>query len=319
MNNPFLKQKRKMAIRVLIIQIILLIAFLILWEIASRLEWIDSFLFSKPTSVFKLLVNYIKSNEIYRHIGISVLETLLGLCIGTFVGILIAIVLWWNKILAKIMDPFLVVGNALPKTALAPILIIWAGTGIKGITTVAISISLILTIISAYNYFMQVEEEKIKMLQSFQASKWQILTKLIIPANMANIINIIKINIGMSWVGVIVGEFIVSRYGIGYLIMYGSQVFNMDLVMMGVFVLAIISFLMYEVVNIIEKRIKTQKIEKIKENLEDKEASIYANILTMMGIFVSVFSLITVNFASINEKNFNVIRFMFSFNYNDWL
>lgn len=91
------------------------------------------------------------------------------------------------------------------------------------------------------------------MLQSFQATKWQILTKLIIPANMANIINIIKINIGMSWVGVIVGEFIVSRYGIGYLIMYGSQVFNMDLVMMGVFVLAIISFLMYEVVNIIEK------------------------------------------------------------------
>ena len=245
MNNPFLKQKRKMAIRVLIIQIILLIAFLILWEIASRLEWIDSFLFSKPTSVFKLLVNYIKSNEIYRHIGISVLETLLGLCIGTFVGILIAIVLWWNKILAKIMDPFLVVGNALPKTALAPILIIWAGTGIKGITTVAISISLILTIISAYNYFMQVEEEKIKMLQSFQASKWQI--------------NIIKINIGMSWVGVIVGEFIVSRYGIGYLIMYGSQVFNMDLVMMGVFVLAIISFLMYEVVNIIEKRIKRKR------------------------------------------------------------
>ena len=174
-------------------------------------------------------------------------------------GILIAIVLWWNKILAKIMDPFLVVGNALPKTALAPILIIWAGTGIKGITTVAISISLILTIISAYNYFMQVEEEKIKMLQSFQASKWQILTKLIIPANMANIINIIKINIGMSWVGVIVGEFIVSRYGIGYLIMYGSQVFNMDLVMMGVFVLAIISFLMYEVVNIIEKRIKRKR------------------------------------------------------------
>lgn len=168
MNNPFLKQKRKMAIRVLIIQIILLIAFLILWEIASRLEWIDSFLFSKPTSVFKLLVNYIKSNEIYRHIGISVLETLLGLCIGTFVGILIAIVLWWNKILAKIMDPFLVVGNALPKTALAPILIIWAGTGIKGITTVAISISLILTIISAYNYFMQVEEEKLKCYKVFK-------------------------------------------------------------------------------------------------------------------------------------------------------
>ena len=238
---------------------VLLIVLLALWEIASRLEWIDSFLFSKPTSILKLLTNYIKTNEIYRHIGISVLETLLGLFIGTLIGLFVAILLWWNKLFAKVMDPFLVVGNALPKTALAPILIIWAGTGIKGITTVAISISLILTIISAYNYFIQVEEEKIKMLQSFNASKWQILIKLILPANIANIINIIKINIGMSWVGVIVGEFIVSRYGIGYLIMYGSQVFNMDLVMMGVFVLAVISFLMYEVVNIIEKKIKRKR------------------------------------------------------------
>ena len=97
------------------------------------------------------------------------------------------------------------------------------------------------------------------MLKSFGANKIQILFKLIIPANFVNLINIIKINIGMSWVGVIVGEFIVSRYGLGYLIMYGSQVFNMNLVMMGVFVLAIISFLMYEVVNFIEKRIKRKR------------------------------------------------------------
>ena len=184
---------------------------------------------------------------------------MLGLVIGTLAGLLIAIILWWNKIIAKIMEPFLVVLNALPKTALAPIIIIWMGTGIKGITAVAVSISLVLTIISAYNYFIQVEEEKIKMLQSFNATKLQILLKLVIPVNLANIISLIKINIGMSWVGVIVGEFIVSRYGIGYLIMYGSQVFNMDLVMMGVIVLAIISFVMYEVVNIIEKNIKRKR------------------------------------------------------------
>lgn len=259
MNNLFLKEKRKKAIIVLVIQILILVFFLLVWEIASRLEIIDSFLFSKPTSVINLLINYIKTSEIYKHMGISVLETILGLIIGTLVGVIIAILLWWFNILAKVLDPFLVVLNALPKTALAPILIIWAGTGIKGITTVAISISLVLTIISAYNYFIQVDEEKIKMLKSFGANKFQILFKLIIPANVANLINIIKINIGMSWVGVIVGEFIVSRYGLGYLIMYGSQVFNMDLVMMGVFVLAIISFLMYEVVNIIEKRIKRKR------------------------------------------------------------
>lgn len=259
MNNPYLIEKRKKAIMVLMTQIILLVVFLVSWELCSRFEIIDSFLFSRPSKIAALLKRYIETKEIYKHMGISVLETLLGLMIGTLVGIGIAIVLWWNKTLAKICDPFLVVFNALPKTALAPIIIIWIGTGIKGITAVAISISLVLTIISAHSAFVQVEEEKIKMLQSFKASKWQILTKLILPANLTNLVSIVKINIGMSWVGVIVGEFIVSRYGIGYLIMYGSQVFNMDLVMMGVIVLAIISFLMYEVVNWIEKKIRRKR------------------------------------------------------------
>ena len=259
MNNPYLIEKRKKAIIVLITQIILLVVFLVSWELCSRFEIIDAFLFSRPSKIGALLKRYIETKEIYKHIGISVLETILGLTIGTLVGIGIAIALWWNKTLAKICDPFLVVFNALPKTALAPIIIIWIGTGIKGITAVAISISLVLTIISAHSAFIQVEEEKIKMLQSFKASKWQILTKLILPANLTNLVSIVKINIGMSWVGVIVGEFIVSRYGIGYLIMYGSQVFNMDLVMMGVIVLAIISFLMYEVVNWIEKKIRRKR------------------------------------------------------------
>lgn len=259
MNNPYMKKKKREAILVLICQILILMCFLFIWEIFSKYEIIDSFLFSRPSKIMKLLGNYFANQSIYKHIGISVYETLLGLVIGTSVGIIIAIVLWWNRFIAKIFEPFLIVLNALPKTALAPIIIIWIGTGVKGITAVAISISLVLTIISAYNYFIQVEEEKIKMLQSFNATKWQILTKLIIPANVTNLISLVKINIGMSWVGVIVGEFIVSRYGIGYLIMYGSQVFNMDLVMMGVLVLAIISFFMYEIVNIIEKKMKRKR------------------------------------------------------------
>ena len=154
-------------------------------------------------------------------------------------GILIAILLWWFETVSKILDPFLVVLNALPKTALAPILIVWAGAGIKGIVVIAITLSIVTTILSAYNYFINADEEKIKMLKSFGATKGQILTKLILPSNIGNIINIVKINIGLSWVGVIVGEFLVSRYGIGYLIVYGGQVFKLDLVMMGVAVLAV--------------------------------------------------------------------------------
>lgn len=261
MNKAYLKQKYLHALTIVVIQVTLLVALFMVWEMLSRFEIIDSFLFSSPSKIYNILAKYIKSQEIYKHIGISLLETMLGLIIGTTCGIIVAIILWWNKTLAKILDPFLVVFNALPKTALAPVLIIWVGTGIKGITVVAISILIILTIISAYNYFCLVEEEKIKMLKSFNATKWQILCKLVIPFNLCNLINIVKINIGMSWVGVIVGEFIVSRYGIGYLIMYGSQVYNMDLVMMGVIVLAIVSFLMYEVVNLIEIKIKRRRNE----------------------------------------------------------
>ena len=259
MNNIYLENIKKEKRKVLGYQIIVFICFILIWEILSRLKVIDKFLFSSPYNIGKLLVEYISNGELFKHLGISIIEALIGLVVGTIAGLFSAIVLWWNKMLAKIFDPFLVVLNALPKTALAPILIIWAGTGLTGIVVVAISISFILTIITAYLDFSLVEIEKIRMLQSFNATKWQILTKLILPSNYPNIVSIIKINIGLTWVGVIVGEFLVSRAGIGYLIMYGSQVFKMDLVMMGVIVLVVIAFGMFEIVNIIEKKFRKKR------------------------------------------------------------
>lgn len=259
MNNPYLIKQRKEKSKIVLAQILLLVFITVLWELASDVGLINSFLFSKPSEIFKLFIVYLKDGSIFKHIGISVLETMLGLIIGTLIGLIFAIIIWWFPFLQKVLDPYLVVLNALPKTALAPILIIWAGTGIKGITVVAMSISLVLTIISAYSYFIMMDEEKIKMIKSFGANKLQILSKLIIPSNLPNIISIIKINIGMSWVGVIVGEFLVSRAGLGYLIVYGSQVFRMDLVMMGVIILAIIAYLMYMFVNMIEIKFKKKR------------------------------------------------------------
>ncbi len=258
-NNPYYIERRKEKRKIIIWQSVVLISFITIWELFSYLGIINDFLFSSPSSILKLLKVYLASNQLFMHIGISVLETVLGLILGTLIGLIIAIILWWNRFLAKIFDPFLVVLNALPKTALAPILIIWAGTGIKGITVVAMSISLVLTIITAYHNFTSIDTDKIKMLLSFGATKWQLLIKLVLPANYPNLVNIIKVNIGMTWVGVIVGEFLVSRAGIGYLIVYGSQIFKMDLVMMGVIILAIIAFLMYEVVNILEKKFKKKR------------------------------------------------------------
>ncbi|MCC3865184.1 ABC transporter permease [Terrisporobacter petrolearius] len=251
--EKYLKDVKIRKIKILVIQIVLLIGFFIIWEVLANNNIISTFLFSKPSDIYNLFISYVSNGLLIKHIGISVYETVLGLVIGSTLGIIIAIMLWWSDTLAKILDPFLVVLNALPKTALAPIIIVWVGAGVGGIVVTAVAISIVITILSAYNYFKNMDEEKIKMLKSFGATKSQILFKLILPGNIGNLINLTKINIGMAWVGVIVGEFLVSRYGIGYLIVYGSQVFKLDVVMMGVFVLAVCAWGMYEIVNLIEK------------------------------------------------------------------
>ena len=258
MNNAgtLKKQIKKEKIAIRLLQVFIFLIILMSWEILSKVGVLDEFLFSSPSSIIKLLISNIKSNEIFIHVGYSLFETLIALFIGTIMGILIAILLWFSPKASKIFDPYLVVLNALPKTALAPILIVWAGTGVKGIIVVAISLSLVMTIISALNFFNNVDKEKIKMLKTFNANKIQILFKLVLPSNLANLLSIVKINIGLTWVGVIVGEFLVSRFGIGYIVVYGGQVFKMDLVMMGVFVLALLAFLMYIIVALIEKKLK---------------------------------------------------------------
>ena len=257
--EDFKKEKRRKKGLILFSQFALLFLFLASWELFARLGVINTFLVSKPSDIWNLFFIYLKNGEIFRHMKVSLLETLYGLVIGTGLGILIGILLWWFPTLRRILDPFLVVLNALPKTALAPILIIWAGTGMKGIVVVAISLSIVITILSSYHAFNSIDEEQIKMMKTLGASKWQILIKLTPPANIPNLINIVKINIGMAWVGVIVGEFLVSREGIGYLVVYGGQVFKLDLVMMGVFILGVLALLMYLLLNGVEKYFRTYR------------------------------------------------------------
>ncbi len=240
-------------------QLSFLVCFISLWEYLSTIEVIDDFFFSRPSAILKLLLQYINSGDLFHHLGISVYETLLGLIIGTVLGLLIAITLWASDRIAKILDPFLIILNALPKTALAPILIVWVGTGVKGIVVIAVITSVVITILSAHNYFKLVDSDQIKLLQSLGATKYQILTKLVLPSNYLNLISILKLNIGMAWVGVIVGEFIASRAGIGYLIVYGGQVFRLDIVMMGVLVLGFCAYLMYALVSGLESYLKKRQ------------------------------------------------------------
>ncbi len=242
--------------KVRILQVLLLVSLLAAWEAAARLGWINTFLFSSPSAILKIFWIYFSNGTIWMHIGITMWETFVGFCIGTISGIAIAVLLWWSPLLSKLLDPFLVVLNALPKTALAPIVIVWFGAGISGIIAVAVSISIVVTIISAYTDFRGVDDDKVRMLQSFGATKGQILYKLILPANRDNMLSLAKINMGLCLIGVIVGEFLVSRCGIGYLIVYGSQVFRLDLVMMGVVILAVCAWVMNSLINLLEHHIK---------------------------------------------------------------
>ncbi|MEW8973126.1 MAG: ABC transporter permease [Tissierellaceae bacterium] len=253
-HEEFLKSVKNRKRSIFIAQISLLVIGVALWEIAAQLKWIDTFLTSSPSAIWKLFVEYTLHGKLYYHVGVSVAETMFGFLAGTILGLIIAIGLWWSNFWAKVLDPYLVILNSLPKTALAPIIIIWVGAGYSGIIVTAISISIVVTIMNMYDSFKSVDEDKIKLLNTFGATKRQVLRKLILPSSIPALISTLKISIGLSWVGVIVGEFLVSKAGIGYLIVYGGQVFKLDIVMMGVVVLALISALMYKIISIIENR-----------------------------------------------------------------
>ena len=239
-------------ILVLVSQILLLVAVLWLWEFSASKGIIDSFITSSPSRIINTFTNF-SSNNLLEHIGVTVYETIVGFTIGIILGLIIAIILWWSEFLAKVLEPYLVVLNSLPKVALGPIIIIWVGAGTKAIIVMAIAISLIVTILDILNGFLNTDKELIKMAKTFNASKFQILTKIVIPANASSFINSLKINIGLSLVGVISGEFLISKAGLGYLITYGGQVFKLDLVMSSIIILGIFAGLMYLFVTLLEK------------------------------------------------------------------
>lgn len=254
-HKAFLKKVKLKKISIVFTQITLLILFFVMWELAARFEIIDAFITSQPTRIVKTVINLYREGQLFHHIGITCLETIIGFILGTAFGTLIAIVLWWSEFLSKVLEPYLVILNSLPKIALGPIFIVWIGAGPATIIVIALTISLIVTILEVLNGFLAVDREKIKLVKAFGANKFQVFTKVVLPASLPNIINALKVNVGLSWVGVIVGEFLVSKAGIGYLIVYGGQVFQLDLVMTSVLILAIAAALMYQGVVYLEKAI----------------------------------------------------------------
>ena len=254
-HKNYLKKIKRNNFFVKLTQILILIVFLIIWQLLSDYKIINPFIFSSPIKVVETIINLHTTGDLYNHILITVWETLISFVLGTLLGILIASIMWWNKFFAKVIDPYLTVLNSLPKVALGPILIIWVGAGMQSIVVMALLISTIITIINVYQGFINIDPIKIKLMQTFKATKSQIYFKLILPGTISNIISCFKVNISMSLIGVIMGEFLVSKEGIGYLIMYGYQVFNLDLVITGTIILCIVAAIMYSLVLYIEKKL----------------------------------------------------------------
>ena len=254
-HEVYLKKIKRSKRRVVICRFLILIVFIALWQIAADLKWIDPFLTSSPSRVVDSFISLYEDGSLFKHIGVTCYETILGFSLGTILGVLVAILLWWCPNVSKVLDPYLVVLNALPKVALAPIIIFWIGNGLPAIIVIALLISVVTTIISVLTGFTEIDNEKIMLMKTFRASKLQILRYLIFPYSIPTFISALKINVGLSWVGVIMGEFLVAKDGLGFLIVYGGQVAQLDTVMMSIVILSAIAFLMYEIVAYIEKKV----------------------------------------------------------------
>lgn len=252
-HREYLKKIRLNKFLVHIFQLLIVIIFLFMWEYLSSNNIINSFVYSSPSKAINTIYGLYLDGNLFNHIWVTVYETFISFTLATVLGTIIAIILWYSEFLYKVLDPYLTVINSLPKVALGPIIIIIFGANINSIIIMALLISLIVTISNVYNGFVNTDKNKMKLLKSFNASKWQMLIYLVIPSNYHVIVNSLKINVSMSLIGVIMGEFLVSKEGIGYLINYGSQVFNLNLVFGGIIILLIVSYVMYIMVSYIEK------------------------------------------------------------------
>ena len=254
-HKEYLKRIKITNFLVRLTQISIIVLFIFIWQYAADNNLINTFIASSPKSIIETIISLYKDGSLLHHIWITFYEVIISFLIGTIGGIIIATILWRFKFISRVIDPYLTILNSLPKVSLGPIIIIIAGASTNSIIIMALFISVIVTIINVHQAFTSTDENKIRLLKSFNAKPHQIYFKLILPSNYKNLISSCKVNIGLVFIGDIMGEFLVSKAGVGYLIMYGSQVFNLNLVMTGIILLAVMASLMYYLIVFIEKRL----------------------------------------------------------------
>lgn len=259
MNNPsqnqlsFLRKQRQHRRFVACSRILIFVIFLSAWELSSRFGLIDSFIFSSPSQVILCFWKMVLDKSIFLHIGVTLYETIISFVLVTIFSILFATFLWFSRKLLEITEPFLVILNSLPKSALAPLLIVWLGATPTTIIVAGMSVALFGSILNMTTSFQEVDSDKIKLIYTLGGNKLQALTKVVIPSSIPAIVSNMKVNIGLCLVGVIIGEFLAARNGLGYLIIYSSQVFKLDWLLMSICILCILAMGLYSLINLVEK------------------------------------------------------------------
>ena len=252
--QQFIKHQKRHNLYICWSRIILCVAFLALWQAAADFGWIDKFYFSSPTEIGKLFIHDIKDRSLLNHIGITLFESGVSFLLIILFSLLIATFFWFYPSLGKLFEPFLIVLNSLPKSALAPLIIVWLGTGLRTIILCGMSVGIFGCILNLYQSFSQTDPERLKLIETLGGTKMQAFTKVVFPGNVPTFISLSKVNIGLALVGVIIGEFLAGRRGLGYLIIYGSQVFKLDMVILSITILCVIAMLIYAILNFIEQK-----------------------------------------------------------------
>lgn len=254
--DKFILAHKKHHSEIAFYRILILISFVILWETSVYFDWIDAFFFSSPSRMIQTVIDLIVNKDLFMHIGITLYETSLSFLLVCMISLLVSTALWYSSKLSEILEPYLVILNSLPKSALAPLFIVWLGTGITTIIVAGISVAVFGSIISFYTGFKQISNEKITLVYTLGGNKRQAFSKVVLPGSIPILISTAKVNIGLALVGVIIGEFLAARRGLGYLIIYGSQVFQLDMVISSIVILCIIAMLFYKGIQCLEHKIK---------------------------------------------------------------
>lgn len=258
----FMKQQKRNKRLILLCQIFLLLFFLSIWELAVNFHWIDGFIFSSPSRIFRTFSRMCLDGSFFLHLGTTLGEVFISFLLIIVIGYAVAILLWFFPKLSKILEPYFVVLNSLPKSALAPLLIVWLGANIRTIIVAGISVAVFGTILSLYTAFIETDPEDLLLIRTLGGTRRHAMTKVIFPSTFSTLISLMKVNIGLALVGVIIGEFLAARQGLGYLIIYGSQVFKLDWVILSIVVLCIVAVGLYVLIGLIEKSLsKRNRLE----------------------------------------------------------